>query len=107
MEEGGEPAPDAGAGTSEKHASVERTVASVSEQLLSGASVVAGITAVARAAAGELPVVGPLVATAVAGLLPIAIAAIERNRETRTTRGKRAQAWANDAWDAVVAARAV
>jgi hypothetical protein len=87
-----------------EHTVPTRTVANVSERVLQVISGVAGITAVARGAA-EVSVVGPVIAAGVSGLLPIAIAAVERRKEERSTRVERAQAWADEAWDAVVAAR--
>jgi predicted phosphoribosyltransferase len=105
MSKGEGSAPDDDTDASKTHADVTRTVANVSEQVLTGASALAGVTAVVRAVAGEVPVAGPVVATAVASLLPVVIAAVERRRETQLTRVKRARIWADEAWDAIVATR--
>ena len=59
----------------------------------------------AVAVAGEIPLAGPLVAVAVTGLLPIVSAAVERRRETRSQRAMRARAYADSAWDAIMASR--
>jgi uncharacterized membrane protein len=91
-------------GADKTPADVTRGVANVSEQILIGASAVAGITAIVGASTGEIPVAGPLAATAVTSLLPIAIAAIQRRREARSAR-QRAQAWADKVWDAIIATR--
>jgi hypothetical protein len=89
----------------EKHDDVVRTVANVSEPVLSAASASAAIATVAAALAGGIPIAGPLVTVAVTGLLPIAIAALERRREARSERAARARTFADAAWDAVIAAR--
>jgi hypothetical protein len=84
---------------------VVRRVARVSEPVLSATSAGFSIAAVAVAVAGEIPLAGPLVAVAVTGLLPIVSAAVERRREARSQRAMRARAYADSAWDTIMASR--
>lgn len=89
---------------------VVETVARISERILPVASV--GLSAaaaagpLASASAGGIGVTASFVAAAgVTGLLPIAFAFAERRVEARSERATRARAYADAAWDAIVAAR--
>jgi hypothetical protein len=107
MQKGQEGASDEQGAAHKTEPDLARTVANVSEPLLAAASVGAGLTAVLRAAAGEVPVFGPIVASAVAGLLPVLVAADQRRREAKSARAEQARSWADEAWDAMISARAI
>lgn len=79
-------------------------VARVAESSLSAVSATISIGAVAAAAVDAIPVAGPLIAVGVTGLLPVVVAAFERRREAHSQRAKRARSYADEAWDAVMAA---
>jgi hypothetical protein len=79
-------------------------VARVAEGSLSAVSGALSIGAVAAAVEGAIPIVGPLVAVGVTGLLPVVVAAFERRREANSKRARRARSYADEAWNAVTTA---
>jgi hypothetical protein len=90
----------------EQHTNVVSRVANVTERIAPlGAGLLTGIAATTEAAvAHRNSEVTFLIASAVAGLLPVTVVVVERQRE-RAEREKVTRAWADAAWDAIIAAR--
>jgi hypothetical protein len=84
---------------------VVQKVARVSEPVLSATSAGLSIGTVAAAVAGDIPLVGPLLAVGITALLPVAVAAVQRRREAHSDRAVRAHSYADEAWNAIVASR--
>lgn len=93
----------------EEHAEVVQRRARIAEWLLGAAGAAGGVAAVSLSAleAAAFPAAAPVALVAGSSLGRIAVAAFERRQEERLMLSKRARAWADEAWDMVMASRGI